>query len=141
MPRSLRSESASSLPTVFGILPIPSWMTPPDGILSAIYSAIFTSSGDGSCTGIPGSGPCSPSTIISISLMWMTSSNPPRTFGRFSLISRIITSALSRIAFATPVLQRPLSLGADIVIHSGTKFLDGQGRVMAGAICSSRKLV
>ena len=43
--------------------------------------------------------------------------------------------------FATPVLQRPLSLGADIVIHSGTKFLDGQGRVMAGAICASRKLV
>ena len=39
------------------------------------------------------------------------------------------------------MLQRPLSLGADIVIHSGTKFLDGQGRVMAGAICSSRKLV
>ena len=43
--------------------------------------------------------------------------------------------------FATPVLQRPLSLGADIVIHSGTKFPDGQGRVMAGAICASRKLV
>lgn len=37
--------------------------------------------------------------------------------------------------FATPVLQRPASMGADFVIHSGTKFLDGQGRVMAGAIC------
>ncbi len=43
--------------------------------------------------------------------------------------------------FATPVLQRPLSLGADLVIHSGTKFLDGQGRVMAGAICGSRQLI
>lgn len=43
--------------------------------------------------------------------------------------------------FATPVLQRPLALGADLVIHSGTKFLDGQGRVMAGAICGSRELV
>ena len=43
--------------------------------------------------------------------------------------------------FATPVLQRPLSLGADLVIHSGTKFLDGQGRVMAGAICGARKLI
>ena len=42
--------------------------------------------------------------------------------------------------FATPILQRPISLGADLVIHSGTKFLDGQGRVMAGAICGSRKL-
>ncbi|MDO4795191.1 MAG: O-succinylhomoserine sulfhydrylase [Brachymonas sp.] len=43
--------------------------------------------------------------------------------------------------FATPVLQRPLQLGADIVIHSGTKFLDGQGRVMAGALCASKQLV
>ncbi len=43
--------------------------------------------------------------------------------------------------FATPILQRPLELGADLVIHSGTKFLDGQGRVMAGAICGSDKLV
>jgi len=43
--------------------------------------------------------------------------------------------------FATPILQRPVSLGADIVMHSGTKFLDGQGRVMAGALCASRQLV
>jgi O-succinylhomoserine sulfhydrylase len=41
--------------------------------------------------------------------------------------------------FATPVLQRPASLGADFIIHSGTKFLDGQGRVMAGAICCTQK--
>ena len=39
--------------------------------------------------------------------------------------------------FATPILQKPLALGADFVIHSGTKYLDGQGRVMAGAICCS----
>lgn len=43
--------------------------------------------------------------------------------------------------FATPVLQRPAELGADLVIESGTKFLDGQGRVMAGAICGSRELI
>lgn len=43
--------------------------------------------------------------------------------------------------FATPVLQRPIALGADLVIHSGTKFLDGQGRVVAGAICGSHHLV
>ena len=43
--------------------------------------------------------------------------------------------------FATPALQKPLALGADLIIHSGTKFLDGQGRVMAGAICGSRKLI
>ncbi len=41
--------------------------------------------------------------------------------------------------FATPVLQRPYGLGADFVIHSGTKFLDGQGRVMAGAICCTQE--
>jgi O-succinylhomoserine sulfhydrylase len=41
--------------------------------------------------------------------------------------------------FATPVLQRPVTMGADFIIHSGTKFLDGQGRVMAGAICCTRK--
>ncbi len=43
--------------------------------------------------------------------------------------------------FATPALQKPLALGADLIIHSGTKFLDGQGRVMAGALCGSRKLI
>lgn len=43
--------------------------------------------------------------------------------------------------FATPILQRPISMGADIVMHSGTKYLDGQGRVMAGALCASEALV
>jgi O-succinylhomoserine sulfhydrylase len=43
--------------------------------------------------------------------------------------------------FATPALQRPIELGADIVMHSGTKYLDGQGRVMAGALCATEKLV
>jgi O-succinylhomoserine sulfhydrylase len=41
--------------------------------------------------------------------------------------------------FATPVLQRPVRMGADFIVHSGTKFLDGQGRVMAGAICCTQK--
>ncbi|MDR3005026.1 MAG: O-succinylhomoserine sulfhydrylase [Acidovorax sp.] len=44
-------------------------------------------------------------------------------------------------SFATPVLQQPAKLGADIVVHSGTKFLDGQGRVMAGAVCGTVALV
>ena len=43
--------------------------------------------------------------------------------------------------FATPVLQRPLAMGADIVMHSGTKYLDGQGRVMAGALCATEVMV
>ena len=44
-------------------------------------------------------------------------------------------------SFATPVLQQPAKLGADIIVHSGTKFLDGQGRVMAGAVCGTVALV
>jgi O-succinylhomoserine sulfhydrylase len=43
--------------------------------------------------------------------------------------------------YCTPALQRPLALGADLVMHAGTKFLDGQGRVMAGALCGPRKLI
>ena len=43
--------------------------------------------------------------------------------------------------FCSPALQRPIEYGADLVIHSGTKYLDGQGRVIAGAICGSEALV
>ncbi len=42
--------------------------------------------------------------------------------------------------FCTPVLQRPLDLGADLVVHSATKFLDGQGRVLGGAVAGPRSL-
>ncbi|PKG34648.1 O-succinylhomoserine sulfhydrylase [Psychrobacter sp. Sarcosine-3u-12] len=43
--------------------------------------------------------------------------------------------------FATPALQRPLDLGADVVIHSATKYLDGQGRVLGGALVGSDALM
>ena len=43
--------------------------------------------------------------------------------------------------FCTPVLQQPLKLGADIVIHSATKYLDGQGRCIGGAVVGDSKLV
>jgi len=43
--------------------------------------------------------------------------------------------------FCTPVLQRPLSFGADIVIHSATKYLDGQGRCVGGAIVAPEAMV
>nr|MBP7489938.1 O-succinylhomoserine sulfhydrylase [Azospira sp.] len=42
--------------------------------------------------------------------------------------------------FCTPALQRPLELGADLVVHSATKYLDGQGRVLGGAVVGSKKL-
>jgi O-succinylhomoserine sulfhydrylase len=43
--------------------------------------------------------------------------------------------------FCSPALQRPIEYGADLVIHSGTKYLDGQGRVIAGAICTSDRII
>ena len=43
--------------------------------------------------------------------------------------------------FCSPALQRPLELGADIVIHSATKYLDGQGRVLGGAVLGSQALM
>ncbi len=43
--------------------------------------------------------------------------------------------------FCSPVLQRPLDLGADIVIHSATKYLEGQGRVLGGAVLGKRDLI
>ena len=43
--------------------------------------------------------------------------------------------------FCTPVLQKPLELGADIVIHSATKYLEGQGRVLGGAVLGKRDLL
>ena len=44
-------------------------------------------------------------------------------------------------AFATSALQRPLDFGADVVAYSATKLMDGQGRVLAGALCSSREWI
>jgi O-succinylhomoserine sulfhydrylase len=43
--------------------------------------------------------------------------------------------------FCSPALQRPLELGADIIIHSATKYLDGQGRVLGGAVLGKREVI
>lgn len=43
--------------------------------------------------------------------------------------------------FCTPVMQRPLDFGVDLVIHSGTKYLDGQGRVLGGAVLGKRDFI
>ncbi|MGE4322826.1 MAG: O-succinylhomoserine sulfhydrylase [Sphingobium sp.] len=44
-------------------------------------------------------------------------------------------------AFATPALQRPMEFGADVVAYSATKMMDGQGRVLAGAICGTEEFI
>lgn len=43
--------------------------------------------------------------------------------------------------FCSPALQRPIDFGAHVVVHSGTKYLDGQGRVVAGALCGTQAMV
>ncbi len=43
--------------------------------------------------------------------------------------------------FCSPALQRPVEMGADLIVHSGTKYLDGQGRVIAGALCGPEELI
>lgn len=44
-------------------------------------------------------------------------------------------------AFASPALQRPMEFGADVVAYSATKLMDGQGRVLAGAVCGSEQFI
>ena len=72
-----------------------------------------------------------------------TPTNPLTDVCDVQALADIAHSAKALLAvdncFATPVLQRPTEQGADFVIHSGTKYLDGQGRVMAGAICCSQQ--
>ena len=74
-----------------------------------------------------------------------TPSNPLTEVSDIAALSGIAKRAGALLAvdnvFCTPALQRPLELGADLVIHSATKYLDGQGRVIAGAVAGPKKLV
>lgn len=74
-----------------------------------------------------------------------TPSNPLTEVSDIAAIAGVAKRAGARLVvdncFCTPVLQRPLELGADLVIHSATKYLDGQGRVLGGAIVGPRALV
>lgn len=73
-----------------------------------------------------------------------TPSNPLTEIADISALTAIARPRGILVAvdncFCTPILQRPLELGADLVIHSATKYLDGQGRVLGGAVCGARKL-
>ncbi|MCK6211844.1 O-succinylhomoserine sulfhydrylase [Georgenia sp. EYE_87] len=72
-------------------------------------------------------------------------SNPMQDVLDLPAIARLAHAAGATVivdnVFATPVLQRPLELGADVVVYSATKHIDGQGRVMGGAILGTRELV
>ncbi|MBV8033325.1 MAG: O-succinylhomoserine sulfhydrylase [Betaproteobacteria bacterium] len=74
-----------------------------------------------------------------------TPSNPLTEISDIAGLARIAKAAGALLvvdnAFCTPALQKPLELGADLVIHSATKYLDGQGRVLGGAVLGPRKIV
>lgn len=72
-------------------------------------------------------------------------SNPLAELADIRALSEIAHAADALLVvdncFCTPVLQKPLALGADIVIHSATKYIDGQGRCMGGAVLGSAELM
>jgi len=72
-------------------------------------------------------------------------SNPLTEVSDIAALAVIAREAKAWLAvdncFCTPILQRPLDLGADIVIHSATKYLDGQGRVLGGAVLGRKDLM
>ena len=74
-----------------------------------------------------------------------TPSNPLTEISDIAAIAAIAKRHGALLAvdncFCTPILQRPLELGADIVIHSATKYLDGQGRVLGGAVLGSKEIM
>lgn len=74
-----------------------------------------------------------------------TPSNPLTEISDIAALSSVAKRAGALLAvdnaLCTPALQRPLALGADLVIHSATKHLDGQGRVLGGAVLGAAKIV
>lgn len=85
---------------------------------------------------------CKPNTKL---FFLETPSNPLTEISDIGALAAIAKKAGALLAvdnvFCTPVLQRPLELGADLVVHSATKHLDGQGRVLGGAVLGSARLV
>ncbi len=74
-----------------------------------------------------------------------TPSNPLAEICDIAALAGIAKRANALLAvdncLLTPALQRPVEHGADLVIHSATKYLDGQGRVLAGAVCGRKELI
>jgi O-succinylhomoserine sulfhydrylase len=74
-----------------------------------------------------------------------TPSNPTMEIFDIAALAAIAKKAGALLAvdncFCTPIQQRPLDFGADIVIHSATKYLDGQGRVLGGAVLGRRDVM
>lgn len=71
-----------------------------------------------------------------------TPSNPLMDVVDIAALAQVARDAKVRLmvdnCFCSPALQQPLALGADMVLHSATKYLDGQGRVLGGAVCGNK---
>jgi len=74
-----------------------------------------------------------------------TPSNPLTEVGDIAKLAEIAHKANAHLVvdncFCTPAIQKPLALGADIIIHSATKYIDGQGRCLGGAVLGSKVLM
>ena len=85
---------------------------------------------------------CRPETRM---LFLETPSNPLTELCDIAAVADVAREAGARLVvdncFCTPALQRPLALGADLVVHSATKYLDGQGRCLGGAVIGGESLV
>lgn len=74
-----------------------------------------------------------------------TPSNPMQTLVDVAKVSELAHAAGAKVVldnvFATPLLQRGFDLGADVIVYSGTKHIDGQGRVMGGAVLGTKEYI
>ena len=74
-----------------------------------------------------------------------TPSNPLTDIGDIAALAEVAHAVGAKLVvdncFCTPIIQRPLLLGADIVIHSATKYIDGQGRCLGGAVLGPKALM
>ena len=83
--------------------------------------------------------------VPTTAVFFETPSNPMQTLVDVRAVSAMAHAAGAKVVldnvFATPLLQRSLDLGADIVVYSGTKHIDGQGRVLGGAVLGPKDYI
>ncbi|WP_066908370.1 O-succinylhomoserine sulfhydrylase [Millisia brevis] len=83
--------------------------------------------------------------VPTTAVFFETPSNPMQTLVDVRKVSELAHAAGAQVVldnvFATPLLQRSFDLGADVVVYSGTKHIDGQGRVLGGAVLGSREYI
>lgn len=83
--------------------------------------------------------------VPTTAVFFETPSNPMQTLVDVRAVSELAHAAGAQVVldnvFATPLLQRSFDLGADVVVYSGTKHIDGQGRVLGGAVLGSREYI